>query len=322
MNTGNIARTCAATRSRLHLVKPLGFDISDRAVKRAGLDYWHMVDLRVYDGLEDLFRQNDIRQLWLATTHAPRPYTQARFQDGCWLFFGKETAGLPAAFRARFPERCCASPCGRCPQPQPGKRCRHLDLRSAPPAGLSPRWGGKETDAGGRPSAPRLKPPGWKDPAHKNEKKGLVLMNYDKKTIRDIDVSGKKILLRCDFNVPHDKKTGIIHDDTPHRVHPAHHPVPAGAQRRRDPSLPHGPAPRPVEAGDVPLLRPGPPGEAAGHPHPPDPGRAGAGHQGKVRRPPARPGRAGGEPPLPHRGGGERPGLRPGAGLPGGPLRL
>ena len=110
MNTGNIARTCAATRSRLHLVKPLGFDISDRAVKRAGLDYWHMVDLRVYDGLEDLFRQNDIRQLWLATTHAPRPYTQARFQDGCWLFFGKETAGLPGAFRARFPERCLRIP--------------------------------------------------------------------------------------------------------------------------------------------------------------------------------------------------------------------
>ena len=83
MNTGNIARTCAATRSRLHLVKPLGFDISDRAVKRAGLDYWHMVDLRVYDGLEDLFRQNDIGELWLATTHAPRPYTQARFPERC-----------------------------------------------------------------------------------------------------------------------------------------------------------------------------------------------------------------------------------------------
>lgn len=110
MNTGNIARTCAATRSRLHLVKPLGFDISDRAVKRAGLDYWHMVDLRVYDGLEDLFRQNDIGELWLATTHAPRPYTQARFQDGCWLFFGKETAGLPGAFQARFPERCLRIP--------------------------------------------------------------------------------------------------------------------------------------------------------------------------------------------------------------------
>ena len=88
MNTGNIARTCAATRSRLHLVRPLGFDISDRAVKRAGLDYWHMVDLRVYDSIEDLFHKNEITDLWLATTKAPRDYAQAQFRDGCWLFFG------------------------------------------------------------------------------------------------------------------------------------------------------------------------------------------------------------------------------------------
>ena len=81
-NCGNIARTCAATRSRLHLVEPLGFDISDKAVKRAGLDYWPMVDLRVYPSLEELFRQNPDPDLWLATTKAPRDYTQARFQDG------------------------------------------------------------------------------------------------------------------------------------------------------------------------------------------------------------------------------------------------
>ena len=110
MNTGNIARTCAATRSRLHLVGPLGFDISDRAVKRAGLDYWHMVDLRVYDSLEDLFHQNEITDLWLSTTKAPRPYTQAQFRDGCWLFFGKETAGLPQPFREAFPDRCLRIP--------------------------------------------------------------------------------------------------------------------------------------------------------------------------------------------------------------------
>lgn len=95
MNTGNIARTCAATRSRLHLVRPLGFDISDRAVKRAGLDYWHMVDLRVYDSIEDLFHKNEITDLWLATTKAPRDYAQAQFRDGCWLFFGVEP-GRPA----------------------------------------------------------------------------------------------------------------------------------------------------------------------------------------------------------------------------------
>ena len=110
MNTGNIARTCAATRSRLHLVGPLGFDISDRAVKRAGLDYWHMVDLRVYDSLEDLFHQNEITDLWLSTTKAPRPYTQAQFRDGCWLFFGKETAGLPEELLAENMDRCVRLP--------------------------------------------------------------------------------------------------------------------------------------------------------------------------------------------------------------------
>ena len=110
MNTGNIARTCAATRSRLHLVKPLGFDISDKAVKRAGLDYWPMVDLQVYENLDEFFVQNPQPDLWLATTKAPRSYDQARFRDGCFLFFGKETAGLPEWFRLRHAERCVRIP--------------------------------------------------------------------------------------------------------------------------------------------------------------------------------------------------------------------
>ena len=105
-NCGNIARTCAATRCRLHLVEPLGFDISEKAVKRAGLDYWPMVDLSVYKNLEDLFARNQVDDLWLATTKAPRDYSQAQFWDGCWLFFGKETAGLPEAHR----ERCIRIP--------------------------------------------------------------------------------------------------------------------------------------------------------------------------------------------------------------------
>jgi len=109
-NTGNIARTCAATRSRLHLVRPLGFDISDRAVKRAGLDYWSMVDLTVYESLDDLFARAAPQELWLATTKAPRPYTEAGFQDGCWLFFGKETAGLPRPFREAYRDRCIRIP--------------------------------------------------------------------------------------------------------------------------------------------------------------------------------------------------------------------
>ena len=100
-NCGNIARTCAATGAHLHLVKPLGFDISDRAVKRAGLDYWHLVDISVYENLADLFAKHPEAEndCWLATTKAPRDYCQAEFRDGCWLFFGKETAGLPEPFR-------------------------------------------------------------------------------------------------------------------------------------------------------------------------------------------------------------------------------
>ena len=92
-NTGNIARTCAVTGTRLHLIKPLGFDISDKAVKRAGLDYWHLVDVRVYENLDDFFQKTGAEDIWLATTKAPRSYTEAVFRDECYLVFGKETAG-------------------------------------------------------------------------------------------------------------------------------------------------------------------------------------------------------------------------------------
>ena len=109
-NCGNIARTCAATRSRLHLVKPLGFDISERAVKRAGLDYWPMVDLQVYDTLDEVFQRNEVCDLWLVTTKGPRDYTRADFRNDCWLFFGKETAGLPEEFRLAHEDRCIRIP--------------------------------------------------------------------------------------------------------------------------------------------------------------------------------------------------------------------
>ena len=109
-NCGNIARTCAATRSRLHLIRPLGFDISEKAVKRAGLDYWPMVDLQVYDDLDHFFALNPDPDLWLATTKAPRDYTQAAFRDNCYLVFGKETAGLPEAFRKAHYDRCIRIP--------------------------------------------------------------------------------------------------------------------------------------------------------------------------------------------------------------------
>ena len=109
-NCGNIARTCAATGAVLHLIRPLGFDISDKAVKRAGLDYWHLVDVRDYENLEDFFSKNDVGQMWCLSTKAPRSYTEARFADDCYLFFGKETKGLPEDFLEAHRESCIRLP--------------------------------------------------------------------------------------------------------------------------------------------------------------------------------------------------------------------
>ncbi len=109
-NCGNIARTCAATGCRLHLIRPLGFDISDKAVKRAGLDYWHMVEVRDYESLEDFFQRNDVTELWCLSTKAPRSYTEAEFHDGCYLFFGKETKGLPESFLNEHYDECVRIP--------------------------------------------------------------------------------------------------------------------------------------------------------------------------------------------------------------------
>ena len=109
-NCGNIARTCAATGARLHLIRPLGFDISEKAVRRAGLDYWHLVDVRVYDNLEDFFSKNDVKEFWCLSTKAPRGYTEATFQEGCYLFFGKETKGLPEDFLQEHYEECIRIP--------------------------------------------------------------------------------------------------------------------------------------------------------------------------------------------------------------------
>ena len=97
-NCGNIARTCAATHSVLHLIRPLGFDISEKAVRRAGLDYWSEVDVRVYENLEDFFAKNTVREMWCLSTKAPRGYTEASYSDGCFLFLGKESKGLPEEF--------------------------------------------------------------------------------------------------------------------------------------------------------------------------------------------------------------------------------
>ena len=109
-NCGNIARTCAATGARLHLIRPLGFDISDKAVKRAGLDYWHMVEVLDYENLEDFFARNKVEKMWCLSTKAPRSYAEAEFTDGCYLFFGKETKGLPEAFLAEHYDDCIRIP--------------------------------------------------------------------------------------------------------------------------------------------------------------------------------------------------------------------
>ena len=109
-NCGNIARTCAATGARLHLIRPLGFDISEKAVRRAGLDYWHLVEVFDYESLEDFFARNEVRQMWCLSTKAPRCYTEAVFEDGCYLFFGKETRGLPESFLEENRECCVRIP--------------------------------------------------------------------------------------------------------------------------------------------------------------------------------------------------------------------
>ena len=109
-NCGNIARTCAATGSTLHLIKPLGFDISEKAVKRAGLDYWHLVNVQVYENLADFFEKNQVDQMWCLSTKAPRCYAEADFRDGCYLFFGKETKGLPEDFLEQHRQSCIRIP--------------------------------------------------------------------------------------------------------------------------------------------------------------------------------------------------------------------
>ena len=109
-NTGAIARTCAATGTALHLIKPLGFDISDAAVRRAGLDYWHLVDVRVYESMEDYLAQNGDERLWLLSTKAPRSYAEADFSGGAALLFGRETSGLPEELMERYRHRAIRIP--------------------------------------------------------------------------------------------------------------------------------------------------------------------------------------------------------------------
>jgi tRNA (cytidine/uridine-2'-O-)-methyltransferase len=94
-NTGNIARTCAVTGARLHLVEPLGFSISDKQLKRAGLDYWPHLGVKTYKNLDEFFAANSGGKFYFCSTKAKMSYADAAFEDGCYLMFGKETKGLP-----------------------------------------------------------------------------------------------------------------------------------------------------------------------------------------------------------------------------------
>ena len=94
-NTGNIGRTCVATGTRLHLIKPLGFDISDKAVRRAGLDYWPKLDVTVYESYEDFLEKNPGAKIYYATTKGPQTYVDVQYEEDCFIMFGKESAGIP-----------------------------------------------------------------------------------------------------------------------------------------------------------------------------------------------------------------------------------
>ena len=104
-NTGNVARTCAATGARLHLVGPMGFKIDDKKLKRAGLDYWHMLDITMYNSLNDFFEKNPQADQtgYYFSTKAKHTHTEVSYPDNCYLFFGKETAGLPESLLYEHP---------------------------------------------------------------------------------------------------------------------------------------------------------------------------------------------------------------------------
>lgn len=108
-NTGNIARTCAATGSRLHIVKPMGFEIDDKKLKRAGLDYWHLLGVVYYENIDEFFEKNPGRYFF-ASTKAKHTYCEAEFRDGDYILFGKETRGLPEELLHEHPDECIRIP--------------------------------------------------------------------------------------------------------------------------------------------------------------------------------------------------------------------
>lgn len=108
-NTGNVARTCAATGARLHLVGPMGFTVDDKKLKRAGLDYWHLLDITYYDNLNDFFAKNS-GEFFFFTTKALHAHTEVTYPDNAYLFFGKETKGLPEELLLENRDKCVRIP--------------------------------------------------------------------------------------------------------------------------------------------------------------------------------------------------------------------
>ena len=103
-NTGNIGRTCVATGTSLHLIKPLGFDISDKAVRRAGMDYWKELDLHVYEDFEEFVEKNPGARIYMATNKARKAYTEVEYEGNDFIMFGKESAGIPEEILVKYEE--------------------------------------------------------------------------------------------------------------------------------------------------------------------------------------------------------------------------
>ena len=109
-NTGNIGRTCVATGTRLHLIEPLGFSLSEKALKRAGMDYWPDLDVTTYIDYEDFLARNPGAQIFYATTKGRHIYSDAAYPDGCYIMFGKESAGIPEEILREHPDTCVRIP--------------------------------------------------------------------------------------------------------------------------------------------------------------------------------------------------------------------
>ncbi|MBQ7370901.1 MAG: tRNA (cytidine(34)-2'-O)-methyltransferase [Blautia sp.] len=109
-NTGNIGRTCVATDTRLHLIEPLGFRLNEKAIKRAGMDYWKDLDLTTYMDYQDFMEKNPGAKVYYATTKAPRVYTEVAFEEDCFIMFGRESGGIPEEILLEHQEDCIRIP--------------------------------------------------------------------------------------------------------------------------------------------------------------------------------------------------------------------